>query len=480
MGALDALAVGAAEHVEKSFGAYAGLRAFLPLATHLAKVLTPEEVDLSRRATQGALRCAVKTSSLDVIGELSPRWAALGGGGPAHVDEVLSLVRALDAMGARGARAALALAQAESHRSGDARASYAAARLEERRGRAREALTLYELAHRAASSLGRARLAWRARARAVSLATALGANERLVELVAPAIEPPPRARPEDTLAIAEGRLRLGGKFQRAAGLSLLAHLGKTAPSHVARRAVLAAAQHADRMGAELSAVEADRVAAALASWPLAHERARAAERLALAVRVAASADRSEALVRLAASSAEFGPEVRAATLALSGAPPTQASSPAAPTVRDDVALVAALARRGELELAVPAIARLVGSSHDAHAALWTAALLGLGARGEARVEATRLAERLVALGRAPSRGWLAVAALASRGEPEAASRALVLATLRRAAQAGEPRAREQLARRLAYEAHQAARAAEPERALALLDEAERASSPSAE
>jgi hypothetical protein len=475
LGALDALAVGAAEHVEKSFGAYAGLRAYLPLATLLSKVLTPEEVTLARKATQGALRCAVKTSSLDVISELAPRWALLTGGGAPPADEVVSLVRTLDGLGPRGSRAALALAEAESRRSGDARASYAAARLEARRGRAREALTLYELAFRTASAEGRARLGWAARARAIVLASRLGASERSLELATPAIEPPPRARPEDSLAIASARLMLSGKFQRAAGLSLLAHLAKTAPPLVAKRAALVAAQHADRLGGELSAVEADRVAATLASWPVAGERARAMARLALTVRAAsggAGGSRGDALVELAKTSAELGLAVEAASEALRGALPT--STPSGP--EGDVLGVAALARRAELELAAPRLLRLAAAvDAAAPATLWTAALLGLAAPDPARAAAIELAERLVARGLAPRRGWLAVAALASRGEPEPRSRELVLAALRRAALAGEPLAKQQLSTRLAYEAHEAARRSDHEGALALLDEAERAS-----
>jgi hypothetical protein len=407
--------------VERTIGHRVALKGYRELASRMVDDST------RARALLGALRCAVRLGEIEDVRDLMRGWHTMRAG--VFGDEVIDLCKALVAQG--HGEGALALARAEAQRQPAARPLYLYARLLERaegRGGPQGAPASSRADHASATEVY---------ARAVELADkdpaladlALAARVRRIERLAmdpttcpqAAIEAaaadPEQASPAQRLVIASGRLLSPSRFTRASGLSILEEVARRARPELAELAVRIAAQHADRFADALSAVEADRIAAALKHWPDPSAREAALARLTQLVRVAAARgdDREQRLASAAESAPETFPLACRARAVLSGGgvgeyPSLDASGAPSPGAAPDVSptlhlaslgldAIVALRRRRPSDAAASlrtAQIALAQTGGEAPPPLWAAAATALASRDvSARAAAAALAETLI-------------------------------------------------------------------------------------
>lgn len=469
MGALDVIAVGAAEHIERSFGPYAGLRAFAALLPR-GPLVSGEDGALAARATLGALRCAAETRDTGALESAARAWAFCAG--PPRFAEVVALVARLEREGAR--ELAVLLARSEATRAPGPRASYLLGRTAEGAEQLDVALAAHREAARAPDG-GDAGAAARARLAALLASRADPASRHeLAGLVEGPTDERAPSSPEEKRLFATLGLASSSKFARAAALSSLEELARGAldpdpeARARARAAIRTAAAHVDLRGARLTALEADRVGACLKHWPAKEARERAAALLAGVVRLslAKGPDRERALVELGMRDEATAPGAEQAQALLSGARFVAEGdeSPHALGIR----AVAALDRERP-DLAAEALTLARARAPSPSPALWTGALLGLAHAGVARA-ALPVARALMEAEITPPRGWVSLAAALS-GSPLEEARALSTEALERAGAAGEAAVASALSARWVRAAWAHAAAGRRAEALALLRKA---------
>jgi tetratricopeptide (TPR) repeat protein len=409
---VDAMALAAAERVERAAGAKAGLVAYRALAANVA-AMGPRG-----RAVLGALRCAVRISDLAAVSALTARWSSIHEG--AYFDEIIALANNLQNGG--HPKAATELAEAEVARFRTARALYLFARCLELNGDPAAPGIFSEAATRADNEGAKAlatsarvhRIVWLARSHE-SFATALD------EAVAVDLTD---AEPWDTLVVCRARLSSPSRFVRAGALSVLEDLAKGPDSQLAEEAMLLGATHADAYADELTALEGDRVASLLRHWPIEGERDASLARLAAVAKMDLF-PQSEEVVREAS---KMGAPLPLASLGLDALRAMQGEklSEAIAPLREATALV-----RG---------ARAIPAS------VWTSAELGLASTSAiVRDDAARLSEALLSEPRkGPRGGFLPLACALDQG----GSVELALRAFRAAHTARESGAREALAQSL--------------------------------
>jgi len=490
---VDAMALHAAEVVEKSAGPRAGFALFKTLALTLAH-------DGARaRAILGALRCAIGSGDDRAIDGVVAWWRSIGDG--FYADDVLELSRSLVA--SRRAAAAAFLVEAEVARQPRARSLYLLARCFEMVGDDGRSLAAFGQAAERADKEGETDIARAARiARASRLAEraeTLGAALAEVATVDAAA-----CSLGEKLALSAIRLRAPSRFARASALSTLDDVARSGDAWLAERAVLAAARHADAMGAALTPLEADRLGVVLAAWPDERERDAALLRLRAIVQAGAAGPgaRDDAWIEAAEGAPETAAHARRVRAMMAGAPavspagsqaPRNANGDAGHSDPIDIAgialdAVAALRARDDATAVrcLEDMARLSGGAGREHTPLpapaWTAVHVGIGSSSRAaRTAAITAAAALLATppsargaledGRpdvapcyvhgAPPRGFVAIAAaLAAAGATDLERRALYEADAR-----AEPGAKDALIRALVRHAWD--RAANDDRAAAL-------------
>lgn len=440
--------IAAAEYLERTFGHRVGLKGYRELAGWTADEGT------RARATLGALRCAVGLGEASDVIELARGWKSMRAG--AFGDEVIELCKTLALRGHE--EAALWLAFAEVERRATPRTVYLYARLLERAGDATALVVYARAAELADKEPDAAPVALAARVRRIER---LAMDPRRYPEAAQeaAAANPAHASPAQKLVIAAGLMLSPSRFTRASGLSLLADLGKTARPEIAEISIRMAAAHADRFAESLSAVEADRIAAALKHWPDDAQREAAMARLTQIVRIVAARgdDREQRLASAAEAAPETFPLFCQARAVLSGggvgAYPSrpEPGGPAARSLALSLAshglnAVVALRRDKPLDAAASlraAQAALAEAGGEAPPPLWTGVRMALASRDEAaRSAAVALAERMIfpATGAPPpavARMGRFAALLGQAGQGELAVRALRWAAASRDASASE-------------------------------------------
>ncbi|MDB4942613.1 MAG: hypothetical protein JWP97_2147 [Labilithrix sp.] len=461
------VAIAAAERIEKTAGPAPALAVYRRLAANAA------HVELRARAVLGGLRCATAVRDLGALRDLTLLWRTVDEG---VWEEVFVTCRALGRANLHVP--AVALASAEVERLRTARALYLVARLLDVAGD-RRAAEAFRVAQERAENEGATAVAHACRVRrAAWLATT---REGLSEAIALAKDVPASAASDaERIVLARVLLRAPSRFVRAGAIGLLDDVvSRAAPGALtlpAREALVLAARHADDLGDELTALEADRLLALFGREAVAREAAPV--RVAIAAiaalgRARATGDESEVLRSLEAAAAA-DPELarlhgRARDILGGRFEPSTTDASNAGSLLLDVA--------GSLRDEAPARAahalRLLAEATErgerVPPATWTLAQAALETdAAEVRPVAGRLAAAL--LGRAtfaPPRGYLPFAqALSIAGMNELAT------TARRAAvTAGEPGAAEALALVLTRSAWQLHQTGERSRALAQLREA---------
>jgi hypothetical protein len=450
MSLLGSLGLAAAERLERSVSPAVALRSYKAL-------LAADDRSVVLPAALGALRCALALPDPAELEAMCAYWETLVqvAGWPAIRDQVKSLCAA-----GRLAEARL-LASAEALRTHAPRAHYLRARVLELAGASGEAEQAFRTTaafHAQAPAIAAAARAW--------LIERLAARGAVAEELAADIDLS-AARPRHRVTLARARLHAPSRFARAAALSVLEELARGADRDVARLAVQAAARHADDLGEALTWVEADRVEAALATWPDPAERAAAVARLASRRRREVAGDALGPLQR------DHLDRVRAALQGFSLGPASDNPDPEVELANLTFPAVAALVRGVPADaldaLAVVASRLRARATGATPSAVWTVTLLAL-ASGDGR--AAKLGLELLALlleraSERPPRGFSAYAAPArAAGNPD-----LEVVALRRAAAAGEPDAASLLAAALIRRAWRAAARNLRDEALALFHEA---------
>ncbi len=258
----DELGLRAAEQLEASVGAYVALASY--------KRLLGADEPIRGRAAYGALRAAVDLDDMAEVALLLPLWA------DEKAIDVDASGLALRLLAKHHPVQAAELARAEVARRPTPEAAYIAARIDDAR-RSRDALSAWDEAIVLAKKQDHPRILSASVARWLELALysteppllASGIREAVAsraELVDLAV-----ALPHERLLVARARLLSASKFKRAGALSMLVDLAKTAFDPIRRSAIAIAAAHADASAGRLDPVEADRVRAAIALWPLASE-----------------------------------------------------------------------------------------------------------------------------------------------------------------------------------------------------------------
>jgi hypothetical protein len=277
------------------------------------------------------------------------------------------------------------------------------------------------------------------------------------------------ASPAQRLIAAEVRLKATSRFARAAALSTLEELAAGGHGAVARRAILAAAEHADAMGFSLSWVEADRIAAALANWRSDPERHAALARLDARRRIAAEQD-ADAII---ASASELAPGYRAhlehARAVIAGeqfdgeAPADDEELVVAGRCLRAIALLRE-ERWRDAELSL----RELSEGHRPPPAAWVVIRCAAAGPKGVRLAGLELLARMLDDGvSTPTEGFLAYAAAAHEMRAADLRERLLRAALRH----GEPGAEELLVDDLTRRAREAASSGGRDRALSLLREA---------
>lgn len=480
----QALAVQAAEQLERSVGPVAGLSAFRQL------VRVPDPT-LRTRALAGALRCAAAAGDELQLRQHADLWRSASPEG--HLATISAICGALAKRGRPDL--AIDLAGAEVDRSGSARAHYLLGRCLELVGADATPIAF----QRAADAAGRGprtdvKLWVAAKVRRTRALLAMGRIEAASAEVAALFAPPASLGPEelvlglldalapaDKLAVAKLRLDAASRFARAAALSMLAEVASGPDPAAARAAIRTAAAHADKLGPSLSPLEIDRLDAVLSMVPPSQGRNEARARLdgLRTICVAPPERRPEALasaVSVTPATRTLAARVRAllggeplspwepleqsppillaasALLALSAmrhesshesarrlaqlASEVRAAKSSSSAARDELGTSARRSGRGGLEALPPAV--------------WSAATAALGSADALIKRAgVELVGVLVAVELSPPAcGWSRLAdLLTSAGAGELAAQ-----VSRRALTAGEARAREALSRTLACEA----------------------------
>lgn len=307
----DEAGLATAEWIERSSG---------PLfALPLYKKLIPKVLDgsFAVRTTLGALRCAVKLGEEKDLEELADKYTLIMNGGE-HVAEIIVLCKTLVREGRRSA--AVTVARAEAERSGRARAYYLLGRCLEFVGDSKRAFEAFGNAAKLADKEGNAAdVALAARAKRVERMLGDQTNPSLAFADAAAVDPAGASR-EQKFVIALGRMRSPSKFTRASGLSLLEEVARDPTTTLARNAIRMAAEHADTMGDALTALEVDRIGAAIRHVPDETARTAALSRLVAVVKiVTAKGDaRAEALAAAGDLAPEIAPFLRRVRAFLSG------------------------------------------------------------------------------------------------------------------------------------------------------------------
>ncbi len=308
---IDELGLSAAEQLERTVGPFIALPTFKRL---LPQIL---QGPLCARAALGALRCAVKLGNEKEIEELCERYTLIMNGGE-HVAEVIVMCKALVREGRRSV--AVSLARAEAERNGRSRAYYLLGRCLETLGDSKRAFEAFGHAASLADKEGNAAdVALAARAKRVERMLGEQNNASLAFTDAAAVDPA-NAPPEQKLVIALGRMRSPSKFTRASGLSLLEELARDPHTSVGRHAIRMAVEHADVLGDALTAIEADRIGAAIRHVPDEAARNAALARLLALVKIAtAKGDaRGDAITAAGDAAPEIVPLIRRVRAFLSG------------------------------------------------------------------------------------------------------------------------------------------------------------------
>jgi hypothetical protein len=464
------VAIAAAERLERSAGPGRGLALFRRLASNAGAA------ELRGRAVLGGLRCAIAVRDASALRDLALLWATVDNASEEVRDGVFATCKDLSRAGLGAA--AIELAHAEVRRGGTARALYAYARCLDVAGDPRSAAAFSDAIARGeregAAAIVRAsrvrRAAWLARS-TDTLAEAVEEAKRVSGLEATLAE---------RLVLARVLLRAPSRFARASALGLLdAVVSAAGAGALARRAIVAAARHADDMQDDLTPLEVDRILALLSRESIARETSRARDavraidRLArakehaserefeAALDEAARVDPALAVLHGRARDILGGRFEAYGALAPSSHPEWSALLDAVVAMRDSAwpRTAHALQRLAESAEA--------GERLPPHA--WTVATATLGSDD---AEVRRVAGRLVATmmkttTAAPPRGWLGLALALAACKMEA----LAMTARRAAALAKEPGAAEALALGLTRSGWELALAGERSRPIARLREA---------
>lgn len=472
------VAIGAAERIERTAGAAAGLVVFRKLATNTGSA------ELRGRAILGGIRCAVAMADNTVVRELSELWAGLDAVGEGVWDALFVTVK--DVWRAGLGTCATELAYAEVRRRATARALYAYARCLDVAGDSRAALAFADAITRGeaegASPLVRAsrvrRAAWLARS-ADTLSAAIEEAKRVAVA---------GATPNERLVLARVLLRAPSRFVRAGAIGILDDMVAAAgpePKSV-RAALLVAARHADDMQDDLSSLESDRIVAMMSREVVAKDAARSRdvvrsiERLARAKEKKSDTDFDAALDDAGRGDAELAMLHRRARDILrgrfeahDGAPNVAASPQPEPHARWTAMLDSVVAMRDaawpRTASALRRLAELAERGERLPPHVWSVAQAALGADDEeVRGVAGRLVHAMVTTTTAaPPRGWLGLAAVLTAAGMED----LATPMRRSASLAKEPGAAEALGVALTRSAWQLAAAGDRSRAIARLREA---------
>lgn len=502
MSVTDAIGFAAAEQIERSVGPFVALPSYKRLLAGAASAAD------RARAARGALRCIARLADGAEARALARTWASL----PSDALLLPITIEACKALARVGrADGAAALAEAEVRRAPCARALYLWARCLEHAGAAADARAAFARAAEAAiaedlpaASKGGgdaappSRTAWRSAAdgarevHAASVAAAARLGGAVDDASAASVAAAERADTAglpapDVLAVARLRLRSASRFARASGLSLLEEVARGPDEGLARAAVRVAAEHADDLGAALSSVEADRLAATLKRWSAPAEREAALGRLASVVRVAAARGegRDAAVLEAARKAPELLPLANRAQAYSSGGGQGSygVSSDDRTLALADLGLeILVASRRGRDAEAGALLGRAreaLEASSVAPAPLWTAVRVALDSGGPATArEAARLVSAVLDQASARARpvaappcGWLALGrALEARGHAapapgwiEGASTPAWIAAFRAAVQAREDGAGARLGEALLRDGWRLARAEAPDR-----------------
>jgi hypothetical protein len=424
----DDVALRAAEELEARLGP------FVALASYKRLLGGPDP--MRSQAALGALRCAI---ALDDDRELEPLlelWPSCSGADASAHELALQLVRrGKPVLGGR-------LADAEDARKPDCRAAFVAAVAHAATVPPAQAFRHWDELCARASERGETHWFAHAAARAVRCAFVAAESEpggelpraRLAELGETAVLV---ALPvEAQLWLARARLCSTSRYERAAALSTLESLAKSARKPIALVAIRLALRHVDGSGPRIEAVELDRVGGVLKHLPNASERAILTARLAARVRLlaaerSAEPGRAERVERLLEATPHAEPDPgRVALVALQSGDVDSA--------------------RRNLESALDAL----GPERPLSRPAWSAVRLGLvSGRAELRRLGARLGER--ALARTPYAPPYSLAELAARAA-EVGERALEARALSEAVRLREPGALAQWAderRRAGWEAY---------------------------
>ncbi len=311
MALVDELGLAAAEQLERSVGP------FIALGTY--KRLIPQTLagPSCARVVLGALRCAVRLGNEKEVESLAERYTLIIDGGE-HVADIIVLCKALVREGRRSA--AVTLARAEAEREGRARAYYLLGRCLETLGDSKRAFEAFGHAASLADKEGNASdVALAARAKRVERMLGDQTNPSLAFADAAAVDPA-GAPPQQKIVIALGRMRSPSKFTRASGLSLLEEISRDPTTSLGRQAIRLAAEHADAMGDELTAIEADRIGTTIRRVPDETMRNAALARLVALVKIAtAKGDaRADAILAAGEAAPEMVPFLRRVRAFLAG------------------------------------------------------------------------------------------------------------------------------------------------------------------
>ena len=295
---LDEAGLATAEWLERTAGPWAALPVYTKVIPSVLSGL------FTGRAVVGALRCAVKLGNEKEVEALAERYTLVIDGGE-HLADIIMLCKML-VSGARRS-AAVILARAEAEREPRARAYYLLGRCLELTGDSKRA---FDACGHAASLADKeknaADVALAARAKRVEQMLGDQSTASLAYADAAAADPT-GAPAEHKLVIALGRLRSPSRFVRASGLSLLEEIARDPTTSLGRMAIRLAVEHADAIGDALTAVEADRVGAAIRHVPDEAARNAALSRLVSMIKIAAA--KGDARADAIASAADVAPEI---------------------------------------------------------------------------------------------------------------------------------------------------------------------------
>jgi len=290
--------VAAAEHVERTVGPFIALEGY----KRLLKREMPGE--LRARTSVAAFRCAVKLGDEKEVHAVAELYTLIAAGGE-HLAEIITLCKSLVTQGRRST--AVVLARAEAERDPRARAYYLLGRCLELTGDSKRAFEAFgHAASLADKETNCTDVALAARAKRVERMLGDQSSASLAFADAAAVDPA-TAPPQQKLVIALGRLRSPSKFVRASGLSLLEELGRYPTTSLGRYAIRMAVEHADALGDALTAVEADRIGAAIRHVPDEVARSAALSRLLSLIKIASA--KGDARVDAIAAAGDVAPEL---------------------------------------------------------------------------------------------------------------------------------------------------------------------------